>query len=313
MTEQALAKMDKIDKVQPTSIAPKQKIKFASEASNALIEVVKKGGLAKNFGGEKDHLFFEAWQTVGQFYGATPKVEWSKPLMVNNKIYGYEARAVVLQGGEEIGAAEAACMKDEGNWESKPLFQLKSMAQTRAQAKALRSCFAWVVVLAGYSATPAEELTGNEFSKLPSCPKCGKDAIIKGKEEYGGGYLCFKKKGGCGAKFKTLNDLIPDKPKKEPEPQEEKETTPEPPKEETSWEVPQDEGSDDELATEKQRKMLWARLKGDLRLSNEIARNFIVSITGKESGKTLTRGDVSVLLEAIETELQNKKTNFARY
>lgn len=33
------------------------------------------------------------------------------------------------------------------------------------------------------------------------CPKCGKPAIIKGKQEFGGGWLCFAKKGGCGAKF----------------------------------------------------------------------------------------------------------------
>jgi hypothetical protein len=33
------------------------------------------------------------------------------------------------------------------------------------------------------------------------CPNCGKDSIIKGKAEYGGGWLCFAKKGGCGAKF----------------------------------------------------------------------------------------------------------------
>jgi len=33
------------------------------------------------------------------------------------------------------------------------------------------------------------------------CPSCGKEAIIKGKEEYGGGWICFGKKGGCGAKF----------------------------------------------------------------------------------------------------------------
>jgi len=33
------------------------------------------------------------------------------------------------------------------------------------------------------------------------CPQCGKEAIIKGKEEYGGGWVCFKKKDGCGAKF----------------------------------------------------------------------------------------------------------------
>lgn len=34
------------------------------------------------------------------------------------------------------------------------------------------------------------------------CPDCGETkAVIKGKAEYGGGYLCFKKKGGCGAKW----------------------------------------------------------------------------------------------------------------
>lgn len=33
------------------------------------------------------------------------------------------------------------------------------------------------------------------------CPACGKATIVKGKAEYGGGWLCFGKKGGCGAKF----------------------------------------------------------------------------------------------------------------
>jgi hypothetical protein len=34
------------------------------------------------------------------------------------------------------------------------------------------------------------------------CPHCLKETIIKGKDEYGGGWLCFAKRGGCGAKFK---------------------------------------------------------------------------------------------------------------
>ena len=34
-----------------------------------------------------------------------------------------------------------------------------------------------------------------------TCPVCGVEAIIKGKAEYGGGWICFKKQGGCGAKF----------------------------------------------------------------------------------------------------------------
>jgi hypothetical protein len=40
------------------------------------------------------------------------------------------------------------------------------------------------------------------------CPACGKGTIIKGKQEYGGGWLCFQKKGGCGAKFPVGDPAI---------------------------------------------------------------------------------------------------------
>ena len=33
------------------------------------------------------------------------------------------------------------------------------------------------------------------------CPSCGNEKIIKGKAEYGGGWVCWAKKGGCGANF----------------------------------------------------------------------------------------------------------------
>jgi hypothetical protein len=34
-----------------------------------------------------------------------------------------------------------------------------------------------------------------------TCPHCSRATIIKGKAEYGGGWICFQRKGGCGAKF----------------------------------------------------------------------------------------------------------------
>lgn len=40
------------------------------------------------------------------------------------------------------------------------------------------------------------------------CPKCKAPAIIKGKDEYGGGWVCFDKKGGCRAKFKDGDQSI---------------------------------------------------------------------------------------------------------
>ncbi len=42
------------------------------------------------------------------------------------------------------------------------------------------------------------------------CPICMIEAIIKGKQEYGGGWVCFKKQKGCGAKFKDDDTTITD-------------------------------------------------------------------------------------------------------
>ena len=44
------------------------------------------------------------------------------------------------------------------------------------------------------------------------CPSCGKPAIIKGKQEYGGGWVCFKRKDGCGAKFNDGDKGIEEQP-----------------------------------------------------------------------------------------------------
>jgi len=45
------------------------------------------------------------------------------------------------------------------------------------------------------------------------CPACGNETIIKGKNEYGGGWLCYAKKGGCGAKFKDGDTKIESQPR----------------------------------------------------------------------------------------------------
>lgn len=58
----------------------------------------------------------------------------------------------------------------------------------------------------GICSTMESKYRWREGSK--TCPNCGQEAIIKGKEEYGGGWLCFAKKGGCGAKFKDGDQTI---------------------------------------------------------------------------------------------------------
>src|SRR3990167_1710724 len=129
----------------------------AQKAAAALKDVISKKAKPVNFNGEQ-YLEFEDWQTVGKFYGVTVKVvDGSTRLVQVGEVVGYEARAVVIRltDGMEVSAAEAMCLNDEPNWSKKPLFQLRSMAQPRACAQALRHVLAWVVVLAGARPRPA--------------------------------------------------------------------------------------------------------------------------------------------------------------
>lgn len=52
-----------------------------------------------------------------------------------------------------------------------PLFQLRSMAQTRACAKALRNVLSWIFVLAGFKPAVAEEMAGYETAKAQADQK----------------------------------------------------------------------------------------------------------------------------------------------
>jgi hypothetical protein len=47
---------------------------------------------------------------------------------------------------------------------------------------------------------PADGTPGNPYK----CPRCGKHAVIKGAPQYGGGWVCWKKKEGCGTKWDDL-------------------------------------------------------------------------------------------------------------
>lgn len=174
--------LQRIDQTRTVGIgAPDEILENAIVAAKALQRVVNQKKKPVIFNGEQ-YLEFEDWQTCGQFYRYTVKTYEAMPVEVDG-IKGAKARAdlIDLQTGEVLGGAEAYCMRDEEKWNTRPKyewagkgdgrhriqtgteivpwFQLASMAQTRAGAKAFRNRLAWVAVLAGYRPTPAEEMT----------------------------------------------------------------------------------------------------------------------------------------------------------
>lgn len=141
---------------------PEQDIKQGQKAAKALMKVVEITKPLKLNG--KTYLYFEHWQTMAKFFKMSVGIEWTKQTDM-----GWDAKAIVYQNGIIIGGAEASCNKDEKNWsirtnkfsgktEEVPDFQRKSMAQTRAMSKALRSILGYIPVLAGIEPTPAEEI-----------------------------------------------------------------------------------------------------------------------------------------------------------
>jgi len=154
-----IIKTPEIQELVPSLIDPEKQVEFATRAARALTSIISKKAKKVIMNGEQ-YLEFEDWQTIARFYNITVGVEWAKEINREGKLAGFEAKANVYNAqGVVISSAEASCLKDEPNWSRKPEFQLKSMSQTRASAKALRNVLAWVVVLAGYKPTPAEEIT----------------------------------------------------------------------------------------------------------------------------------------------------------
>lgn len=161
--------------VKRESLPPQEIINDATEKAKVLKSLVSQANLTVTISGHQ-HLKFEAWQTLGRFDRTTAAVGWSKPIYDRaNDIIGYEARAEVFRDGEMISAAEAQCTLDEANWKNKELWQLRSMAQTRACAKALRNVLSWIVVLAGYETTPAEEMNHGQAPYKPNWRKFRQD------------------------------------------------------------------------------------------------------------------------------------------
>lgn len=134
---------------------PHSIVKSATDQAKALADVVRDRKLYSNIQG-REYVRVEGWTLLGTMLGVFPVCEWTRPLDAGQ---GWEARVEAKTlDGRTVGAAEAQCSRDEKNWEDRDEYALRSMAQTRATAKALRIPLGFVMSLAGYETTPAEEM-----------------------------------------------------------------------------------------------------------------------------------------------------------
>lgn len=142
---------------------PEDMVEVATRVSKTLSDVIEQAKLYVPIQGKK-YVTVEGWTTLGFMVGVYAVVEETKRT-VREPHSGrkkpeiiWEARATARRkDGEIIGAAEMLCSSYERNWANRDEYAIKSMAETRAVSKALRMPLGWIISLAGYSPTPAEE------------------------------------------------------------------------------------------------------------------------------------------------------------
>ena len=146
------------------------KVAVATNVANTLAPLVREQGLTvkglNRSNKEAEYVTVEGWEVLGTFLGIVPVTTIIED-MTNDKgrVIGYKARATLYQnpiiendeivGGTVIARAEAQA--DRSGFQ-KDLFAIASMAQTRALGKAYRMGLSWIMKMAGFEGTFAEDM-----------------------------------------------------------------------------------------------------------------------------------------------------------
>ncbi len=149
----------------------------------------------------KNYAHVEGWQFAGGLLGIFPRVVNVESLSTSGEIkWKAEVEIYNLKNDKIVGRGFAICSDKEtkgGKKVRSDEYAILSMAQTRAIGKAYRNMLGWVMKLAGYEATPSEEMVKMgeqtpEAKEIPKenkpkteaeCSKCG-SPITKAEKEF---------------------------------------------------------------------------------------------------------------------------------
>jgi hypothetical protein len=140
---------------------PDEAVTYAADLARALTPLIKEA--SSTIQGKK-HVNIEGWQTLAAATGHTCEIEWTRVADIElfppkGKVYAWEARAIVRdEHGNVVAAAESMADPNEGAPWGRQNFACRGMASTRAMSRALASRMRYVVKLAGFEGTPAEEM-----------------------------------------------------------------------------------------------------------------------------------------------------------
>jgi hypothetical protein len=136
-------------------------IEQARTVAQALAQVVEECHLYVVLRGGQRHVRVEGWLTLGAMLGLTARevscderdgIYTAVVEVVNSKGH------VLARASAECGAPDEVDRQGRPVWSERPRYARRGMAVTRATSRALRMALGWIMPLAGYSGTPAEDI-----------------------------------------------------------------------------------------------------------------------------------------------------------
>jgi len=127
----------------------------AKKMANVLAKHITDNKLSANIAGH-DYVMVEGWQFAGGLMGLFPQITEVKEIAPMK--WMATAQIINVKTGKIVSTGFAICSKEESKKRSFDEYAILSMAQTRAIGKAYRNYIGWIIKMAGYESTPAEEI-----------------------------------------------------------------------------------------------------------------------------------------------------------
>lgn len=172
--------------VEPPVLYKKIGIEEAKKLGQDLSNFASQNNLLVEIAGKK-YMQVEGWQFVGTQLGLTDVVKScfriTEPEQLLDKELKYRAEVEIInQHGTVISRGIAYASNQESKKKSFEEYAVASMAQTRAIGKAYRNFLAWIIKMAGYEATPYEEV---DKDKMETDLSKAKRNVLKAFNEAG--------------------------------------------------------------------------------------------------------------------------------
>lgn len=165
---------------------PAALVSGAAELAGQLAIVIHRQNLATVIKGKR-FVNVEGWTTLATMLGVTARevgtVEQDGIYIATVELVRMSDQAVISRASAECGSPDELDKYGKPVWSNRPRYARRSMAQTRATGKACRLAFSWIMNLAGYEPTPAEEIPlSDEPPQPPPSPPIEPQAPINPPE-----------------------------------------------------------------------------------------------------------------------------------